>query len=210
MTYDERIWDSSVLTKTPGVLPLATSNFSLALHKLIPSERSFADRDFLYCFVPLVEGVRVVHRWSSFSCSRFFSTIGSEKDIKELGFLSVSPRCVNMRGRDDSLGGLGNLSRPVDVAGASSCFTTLPIRLSHNARLADEGTRKLLSDYQNLDRSNARAFSTSDLTINPAGNFSALLYPETVAGRLEPISYLNSLVFLHDGMLPHFNSPASR
>jgi ophiobolin F synthase len=85
------------------------------------------------------------------------------------------------------------------VAAASKevCFTTLPVRISKYADIADEAMNRCLQDWGkhiNDDRE-----KLSKTTFSEHGNFNAFVFAEAMPERLGLVSYVNDLAFLDDG-----------
>ncbi|PFH58372.1 hypothetical protein XA68_13757 [Ophiocordyceps unilateralis] len=78
--------------------------------------------------------------------------------------------------------------------GETGAFTRLAARISTSDHLADPGTRRARDDFLAF----VGQWQPHDPCASPIGNFNSFMYAECLPDRLEVLSYLNGLAFLHD------------
>jgi ophiobolin F synthase len=84
-----------------------------------------------------------------------------------------------------------------DIAQASGCFTTLPIRIHQRDDIANEATLRSVAEWgehvgDGMDKKSGSALS-------PIGNWCSFIFPESIPERLGVITYLANIGNIHDG-----------
>jgi len=87
----------------------------------------------------------------------------------------------------------------------TGAFTRFAARINHANDLADEGTRRARSDYSAL----VGHVASHDASESAVGNFNSLMYFDCLPDRIEMLSYLTELAFLHDGMPLSIHAPST-
>ena len=84
-----------------------------------------------------------------------------------------------------------------DVAKATGCFTSLPIRIHSRNDIADDATMASIRDWGIHIGDGCEQYSGS--SCSPVGNWGAFIFPEALPDRLGVITYLANLGNIHDG-----------
>jgi fusicocca-2,10(14)-diene synthase/ophiobolin F synthase len=90
-----------------------------------------------------------------------------------------------------------------DKTTAGIC-TNIPLRVHHNAELADRGALRAQKDWQQHFGALPPNFRG---TMGPELNFTAALLPETLPDRLEHVAYILEVAFLADDVIDAAESP---
>jgi len=80
----------------------------------------------------------------------------------------------------------------------TGCFTTLPVRINNRDEIANDATLRLVKDWAAY--TGVTELNMTRVSLSPVGNFSCLVYPETLPERLDSVAYMSDLFFLIDGM----------
>lgn len=85
----------------------------------------------------------------------------------------------------------------VEVAKATGCFTTLPLRIHSRNDIADQATMGSIKDWGMHIGDGWEKYSGS--CCSPVGNWGAFIFPESLPDRLGVITYLANMGNIHDG-----------